>query len=379
MRYLRLLLVFSVLQTLLCTSIYAQSQHNLRYNPYLKSHTFFDKGSHNISDKNNAWCKGAGVNVFWQAKPAIILSAGYGLGFIDSLKYEENFTNNAAFHQLDVNAIYSPFINRKIQPALFFGYAFNYIPQLKDFETASFGTNVNLGYHLEVQVKPFLNLRYANTFAISLSEHIRYNFKHELGLVYNLNNFKSTSTMQEMSEYQARVEQNLEEFARYETTIDSLKKISGTAAAKTIENYKLKETISLIVEEKNKLMQDKALLESENATLKDTLAELLFYRDSVTEVRKTDFFIIDSIGGVKSSLSNNFSDGYYIAIPNYISYEEAVKGKLDRNILYLGSSFILYHNGSYTILSYLTNNSEQVIDKWRELGEMPANIRIYKF
>ena len=375
----RLSLFYILLLTLFGSVSQAQIFDNLRYNPYLKSHTFFDEGSHKISDKNNAWCRGAGLNLFWQAKPTLTLATGYGIGFIDSLKYEENFTNNAAFHQLDINAIYAPFNRRLIQPALFLGYAFNYIPQLKDFGSASFGTNVNLGYQVEVKVKPFLNLRYANTFGISLSEHIRYNFKHELGLVYNLNKFKSSSTELEISDYQARIEQDLKTFDKYEAKLDSLTKISETVADKTIENYKLKETISLVVEQKNKLLQDKALLESNNAILKDTIAELLFFRDSIIAVRKTDFFIIDSIGGVKSSLSNNFSDGFYIAVPNIMSYEEAVKGKLDRDILYPGSSFILYHNGYYTILSYLTNNSEQVINKRRELGEMPSHFRIYKF
>lgn len=370
------LLVTLFLVTVNC---YGQILDHLSYNPYLKSHTFFDEGSHKISDKNNAWCKGAGLTVFWQAKPKVAISAGYGLGFIDSLLYEQQFTKNATFHQLDINAVYSPLNNKLIQPGLFIGYAFNYIPQLKNFSQSSFGTNLNLGYQIEIKLKPYIDLRYASAFGVSLSDNIRYNFKNELGLVYNLTNYKSKSSKMEIQRYQQRIEQDLEAFDSYNSKIDSLSKIAETIASKTIEIYKLKETISNLSDEKNVLIKNFENLEKENRLLQDSLSELHFLKDSITSAKRSEFYLVDSIGAVQSALPIEFSSGYYVAIPNYLFYTDVTQSQISRELVNLGSTFIVYHNGYYAILSFLTDNSNEVRTKWRELGQIPSNFRIYKF
>lgn len=369
------------LHLLLCSSsiVYSQISEKLTFSPYIKSHTFFNPGSHKVSDKNNAYCRGAGTNVYYLAKPKIRLVAGYGLGIVDSLQYDNNYTKNATFHQLDINGVFSIAEGKRIQPLLYIGYAFNYIPQLADFNKKTLGTNLNIGYGLDVKLTNYLSAVYTNTYGVSLSEDYRYNFRHQLGINYNFNLFQNRKTIAELASYQSRLEYDLALIGNLEVQNDSLTQISNQVTSKTVENYKLKEEVNSLKASKATLEKEYAKIQAENRDLNAALRTYQFFRDSVTLVRQSDFYALDSVGNIVGSVPQILSGKWYVGVINYTTYSDALSmlNIIEQNGV--ESPMILYHGGYYTILGYLTSNSEKVIEGWNAISNKTGNFKLYQF
>lgn len=376
MRISRLLLLSLVI---LSNKGFGQITENLIFHPYVKSHTFYDSGSHKISDNNDAFCKGAGLNVYFLVKPKVRISAGYGLAWIDDLTYNAFSTKNAAFHQVDLNGAYSIFEGKRIQPLLLIGYAFNVIPDLKDFDASRLTTNLNLGYGVDVKVNNYASIIYSNTYGVSLSEDFRYNFRHQLGVGINFNAYQSKQTKQSISDFQRRIEYDLNWIERLELQVDSLTEISNQVTAKTVENYRLKQSIDELSQVNTKLELEKLQLISKNAYLLDSLRKVLFFSDSIVSVRYSDFYMLDSMGNIAGSLTPDYANTYYVAITNYNSFIDASSMLLNSELNGFESPQIVYHAGCYAIMSALTKKREEVIPKWNALTNKAGNYKLYKF
>jgi hypothetical protein len=365
-----------ILYTLGMNTSFAQIDSKPYFFVNYKTHQFYDPGVYNIGEVNKATGSGVGISIYKDLNKRLSLSGGYGYALIDSLAYGNDFTSNAAYHQIEANLALTLFRTKRFNPNIFFGYAYNHISQLKEFKEPTFGMNINFGTGTEIKITNKIGLGYGLTYNFSLAENLRYNFRHQFGLVYHPSG-KSTTVVKEVEEKEDRTALEAE-LAALKSENKALKVILEPTEDQEGENTQ-PEINSLIVSYNSELNAKIAQLELDNQRLLEELRTKRFVNDSLLITDFNGYTFINQKGQVIKMESSKLDKGYYLAYVGITTLEDVKKVYKNQNFSNLDTKYILNRYEGFLVVGYVSDNERDAMKIYRDLDENQYYYRVLRF
>ncbi len=370
---MRKVVIISLIATCSFQSV-AQKHDPARYSVYYKTHRFYDPGVYTLGSTNNAKAQGGGIEVLKDVSKRITLGLGYGFMQVDSLAYGNLATSQAAHHQIEGNVGLKLLQTKRVKPYVFFGYAYNHMSQLESFDVKPYGAYVNFGSRCEIKLTTNLAVAYGLTYNFSLSENMRYNFRHQYGLVFTPRLIKQSNSNDR------RVEEDYQEALAIENQLlkEQLDSVQHLVDIQS-ELEKSPEENSLLVAYNADLNQKIEQLEQDNQRLLDELRTKRFLSDSLLLTDFSGYTFINDKGDVISLNVSELKKGYYLSFVNASSLKKAQELMANEHFSSLESVYILNRFDTFLVVGYLTEK-ERVAKKYLEkIDENKYNYRIFHF
>lgn len=350
------------------TCSFAQKESNPSIFIYAKWHNFYSAGVYEVGNTNNATGNGLGISVDKDITKRFSLFGGYSFALADSLPYNNFYSSNAIFHQLDANLALKLGTIWKVKPYLFAGYTYNYIQQIDKFGFNNDGLSINLGTKAEIEITERIGLGYQMTYGFSLSQNIPFNFKHQIGIVYHPAIGRSRQvnrprkSIKDSEEYDIiRLKNDL-----LASQVDSMQSV----VAQQINNQKEpEEDKSLIVNYNIQLQEQVKYLEADNQRLLEEIRSKRFITDSIYTAAYKGYTVIDTSGKVINLQSENLPKGYYL-ISKYFDELSQAKASLTSSLFTpLSIRHLLNRKANFQVLGFISTSRQEALDYFNSLAD----------
>ena len=334
---------------------------------YVKSHKFYNQGVYNLKETSNATGYGLGVSVNKPLNSRLSVFGGYSIALADSLKYGENYTSNAVFHQIDANLSLNIVTNKKIRPYVYTGYAYNHIQQIDLFGMTNSGMNMNAGAGMEYTLSDAFGIGYQLTYAFSLKESIPFNFRHQFGLVYYPSLFVKKERTRVAKTTNMYPVTSLETFdsKHFEAQINKLKQQNDSLRIELqskVDFSEPQEDKGLIVSYNDELIDKIQNLEKDNQLLLDELRSKRFASDSIYRANYNGYSVIDSSGQVLNVDVKDFPSGYYIIAKDLNNMVDLRRFASNATFSPIETKFLLNRNSKFYVLGFLGSDRDSVME-----------------
>ena len=367
--------------TISALQVHAQKNEGIGLFPYVKSNAFYDPGQYALSETSSAQDIGLGISIYKDLSNRVTLFGGYGISVIDGLQYGSEVTSNATYSQLDINIAYNLKERVRLKPSVFFGYGYNYISQLKEFNEKPYGMNINFGAGSELRITNGIGLGYTLTYGFSLADQIRHNFRHQFGLIIRPSNFSNHySTPKQNNDRVVDNTMDTEEIARLQkekarlaSENDSLRRAWNTRSGNPIEER------SLIADYNEELNQKIAYLEEDNQRLLEELRSKRFLTDSILLEDFNMFIVLDPTGAEVDLKKQEMKPGYYLALLGFSSEEVARDSMKTGQFKDITEKYIIKKNTDFAIVGFLSTELEVAMQQYNLIEKKKYLYRVYVF
>ena len=366
MKNRRLLYLIGTLAFATCSS--AQKESNPSIFIYAKWHNFYSAGIYEVGNTNSATGNGLGISVNKDLTKRFSLFGGYSFALADSLPYNNFYSSNAVFHQLDANLALKLGTIWKVNPYIFSGYTYNHIQQIDKFGFNNDGLSINLGTKAEIEISERIGLGYQMTYGFSLSQNIPFNFKYQLGIVYYLTMGgrkqinKSRESIVDSEEYEnIRLKNHL-----LSSRVDSMQSV----LAQQINNQKEpEEDKSLIANYNTQLQEQVKHLEADNQRLLEEIRSKRFVTDSIYAGIYNGHTIIDTSGKVLTLQSEDLPSGYYLLSKDFDELLDAKSSYVSSLFASLPIRYVLNSKANFKVLGFISTSKEEALFYYTSLAD----------
>ncbi|MFT4876192.1 MAG: hypothetical protein ACI9AU_001028 [Bacteroidia bacterium] len=351
------------------TFSFAQKESNPSIFIYAKWHNFYSAGVYELGNTNNATGNGLGISLNKEITKRFSLFGGYSFALADSLPYNNFYTGNAIFHQLDVNLALKLGTIWKVKPYIFSGYTYNHIQQIDKFGFNNDGLSINLGTKAEIEIADRIGLGYQMTYGFSLSQNIPFNFKHQLGIVYHpsigsrrgVN--KSREIIVDSEEYEnIRLKNDL-----LSSQVDSMQSV----VAQQINNQKEPEEDKSIIANYNIQLQEQVkYLEEDNQRLLEEIRSKRFITDSLYTAIYNGYTVIDISGKVIALQGEDLPSGYYLMSNDFDQLPDAKASLASSHFAPLPIRYILNSKANFKVLGFISTSKEEALFYYTSLEDL---------
>ena len=359
-------LLYLIVTLTFATCLFAQKEINPSIFIYAKWHNFYSAAVYEVGNTNNAKGKGVGISVNKDLTKRFSFFGGYSFALADSLPYNNFYTGNAVFHQLDANLALKLGTIWKVKPYVFSGYTYNHIQQIDKFGFNNDGLSINLGIKAEIEITERIGLGYQMTYGFSLSQNIPFNFKHQLGLVYHpsmggrkqIN--KSRESIVDSDEYENIILKN----DLLSSQVDSMQSV----VAQQINNQKEpKEDKSLIANYNIQLQEQVKHLEADNQILLEEIRSKRFKTDSIHAAIYSGYTVTDKSGKVISLQSEDLPSGYYLISKDFDELPDAKASLASSLFTPLPIKYVLNSKANFLVLGFISTSKQEALRYYNSL------------
>jgi hypothetical protein len=212
--------------------------------------------------------------------------------------------------------------------------------------------NTNFGGGLTIPISNGIGIDYNSTYAFSFSPQIRYNFRHQIGVVFTPKAFTNFHRGGEIDskKYELLLSDNQQLAVANDSLEEEIDLLKFTLNSK--------DNSTILTASNNDLTKKVRELEEDNQRLLEELRSRRFELDSQINAWYGKYEILDSSGNAMSIGTKDFKSGYYIIKDQIADFEEA-KEMLNRLPFDgLMHPFILGKDGKYLVMALLSEDKD---------------------